>query len=231
MDQAADGDREHLPREKLARLGIAALGDHELLALVLGHGTSRRPASDIASAVLREVGGVHGLAKASRSRLMRIPGVGAVQASRLVAAVAMGRRTLAISPQAKLPLHRSEDLGQFLLPRFGAHARERFGVVLLDARHRLIRVHLVSEGTVDRAMAVGREVFREATMSDAAAVALFHNHPSGDPRPTRDDFLLTRQLVAAGRTLGIDVVDHLILADAEYCSMRLMGVFDRLRST
>ena len=141
-------------------------------------------------------------------------------ASRIIAAIELGRRTLVTSPPAKLPLQTAAELGQFLLPRFGAHPVERFGVVLLDARHRFLSVHLVSEGSLTATAVLARDVFREATIGDAAAVALFHNHPSGDPTPTRPDVMLTRRFCEAGETLGIDVVDHLILADDRYCSMR-----------
>jgi DNA repair protein RadC len=209
-----------LPREKLARVGASALSDGELLALVLGHGMAGRSAVDIAVGLLDDVGGVHGLTRATESRLARATGVGVAQAARVVAAIELGRRTLFVSPQARLPLQTPAAVASFLLPRFGAHDVERFGVVMLDSRHRLMRVRLVSEGTLNSAVAVAREVFREATISGAAAVVLFHNHPSGDPTPSGEDLALTRRLVAAGQTLGIDVVDHMILADTVYCSLR-----------
>ena len=125
-----------------------------------------------------------------------------------------------MSPQARLPLRSPEEIASILLPRFGAHATERFGAVLLDSRHRYLRTHLVSEGSLDAALAVPRDVFREAAISGAAAVAVFHNHPSGDPTPTRSDLELTQRLIDAGRIVGIDVVDHVILADTTYCSLR-----------
>jgi DNA repair protein RadC len=209
------------PREKLSRRGVGSLGDREILALVIGHGVAGRSALDIAEALLTDVGGIHGLTRATVIRLVRAAGIGVAQASRVIAAVELGRRTLHVPLAPRLPLQTPAALGEFLLPRFGAHAVERFGVVLLDARHRLMHVHMVSEGGLDVAVAVPRDVFREATQSGAAAVVLFHNHPSGDPEPSRDDLLLTRRLIHAGRIVGIDVVDHLILGDTEYCSLRL----------
>ena len=222
MEETSPENLEHRPRERLERRGAGALGDHELLALVLGHGGAHRSALEIAKAVLTDAGGVHGLAKTRPSRLAMTAGVGAAQASKIMAAIELGRRTLFIAPRAKLPLQTPVQCGQFLLPRFGAHPVERFGVVMLDSRHRLIRVHLVSEGSLDSTVAIGRDVFREATIEAAAAVVLFHNHPSGDPEPTREDVLLTHRLADAGHTLGIQVVDHLVLADVRYCSMKAM---------
>ena len=211
---------DDLPRERLGRLGARSLSDTELLVLVLGVGTRRRSVADIASAVLRDVGGVHGLARVTASRMAMVPGVGEAQASRVIAAVELGRRTLTVSPAARQPLHTPDAIARFLLPRYGAHAVERFGVLLLNSRHRFIRAHIVSEGAMDAAVAVPRDVFREATIAGAAAVVLFHNHPSGDPTPSSSDVLLTRRLITAGEIVGIDVLDHLILADTAYCSMR-----------
>jgi DNA repair protein RadC len=156
------------PREKLARAGVAALGDVELLALVLGHGAAGRTALELAGELLRDVGGVHAVTKASMDRLTRLPGVGAAQASRIIAAIELGRRTLLVSPQARLPLRSPEIVGTFLLPRFGAHATERFGALLLDSRHRLLRVHIVSEGGLDAAMAVPQPDARGSRAHTAA---------------------------------------------------------------
>lgn len=202
------------------REGPQSLGDHDLLALVLGHGTAGRPAHDVAGALLAEVGGLHGLTRVSAARLTRAAGVGVAQAARVIAAIELGRRTLAVAPRARLPLRTPREFGQLLLPRYGAHPTEQFGVVLLDARHRLIRIHVVSNGGLDAAVALPREVFREATISGAAAIAVFHNHPSGDPTPTRADIDLTRRLADAGTIMGIDMLDHLILADTLCYSMR-----------
>jgi DNA repair protein RadC len=208
------------PRERLARNGVGALADSELLALVLGHGAAGRTALQLAGVMLREIGGVHGLTKVGVDRLTNIAGVGPAQSSRVLAAIELGRRTLLVSPKARLPLRSPGAFAGFLLPRFGAHPVERFGAVLLDTRHRLLRIHVVSEGGLDATLAVPRDVFREAAIARAAAVVVFHNHPSGDPKPTNSDLALTRRLIDAGRIVGIDVLDHLILTDTVYCSLR-----------
>jgi DNA repair protein RadC len=214
-------DREgELPRERLARVGVRGLADRELLALVLGHGMPGRSARDIASALLQELGGIHELARVSSSRLARTAGVGEAQASRLIAAVELGRRTVYVLPKARQPLHSPEDLAHFLVPMFGAYPVERIGVVMLDGRHRFLQVRIISEGTVDAAVALPRDVYREAAISGAAAVVLFHNHPSGDPMPSEDDLKLTQRMAEAGRILGINLIDHIILADGRYSSLR-----------
>jgi len=220
IDLGSIADASDRPREKLARHGARALSDTELLALVIGHGTEGRSALDLATTLLREVGGVHGLTRVTPARLTRLRGLGHAKTSRVLAAVELGRRTLCIVARPRLPLRTAEELGQFLLPRFGAYPVERFGVVLLDARHRLLGMHLVSEGAVDATLAIPRDVFREATFAGASAIVAFHNHPSGDPWPSQSDIDLTRRLMDAGRIVGIDVVDHLILADTNFVSMR-----------
>jgi DNA repair protein RadC len=208
------------PRERLARIGVAALDNRDLLALVLGHGAGGHSAAGLAAAILEETGGVHGLAKVSPDRLSRLDGMGPAQSCRVLAAIELGRRTLLFAPSAKLPFNTTEEMAAFLLPMFGLHPTERFGALLLDSRWRLLRVHLVSDGGLDQTLAIPRDVFREAMIRQAAAVVVFHNHPSGDVRPTRDDLDVTARLIDAGKIVGIDVVDHLILADTVYCSIR-----------
>ncbi len=175
------------PREKLETGGVASLGDNELLALVLGHGTAGADALAVANALLAAAGGTHGLTRASRAQLTHVPGVGTALACRVQAAIELGRRTLYLSPPARQQFLSPADAARFLLPRFGASAVERFGVMMLDTRRRLIRVQLISSGSLDTASAHPREVFREAAIAGAAAVVVFHNHPSGDPSPSVDD--------------------------------------------
>src|SRR5262245_39227590 len=220
MDELAAADR---PREKLERAGVIALGDNELLSIVIGHGTAGASALAIANRLLTAAGGTHGLTRLTADHLTQVPGVGRVLATRVLAAVEPGRRTLLMSPRVRPRFLTPRDSARILLPQFGAHPVERFGVIMLDARHRLLRTQLISVGSIDASLAHPRDVFREATIAGAAALVLFHNHPSGDPTPSRDDLDLTRRLVAAGHVLGIDVVDHVILADTHYCSMKESG--------
>jgi DNA repair protein RadC len=124
-------------------------------------------------------------------------------------------RAAAERPQLRSP----RELAAYLLPQYGASAVERFGIVILDTKHRVIRVSIVSVGSLDAAVVHPREVFREAASSSAAAIVLFHNHPSGDPTPSKDDLELTTRMVKAGSIMGIDVIDHLILGDQRYFSL------------
>jgi DNA repair protein RadC len=207
------------PREKLERLGAAGLGDNELLALVLGHGAASNGALDLANEVLAIVGGLHGLARANLDDLRRIPGIGAARASQLLAAIEAGRRTLVRSRSERPQILKSRDAAELLIPQFGSQPVEHFGVLLLDTKHRVMRMSVVSAGSLDTSIAHPREVFREAARVGAAAIVLFHNHPSGDPRPSKDDIVLTRRLVSAGELMGISVLDHVIVAEQRFHSM------------
>jgi DNA repair protein RadC len=220
VTQPAARDR---PREKLGRLGAAALGDNELLALVLGSGTRRANALALANLVLEAASGVHGLAAFSGVELRRIPGVGEAKAAQVVAAVELGRRTLLREPTDRPQLLTPREVAMYLLPEFGARPVEQFGIVLLDVKHRLIRTTVLTVGTLDRSVVHPREVFREAASARAAGIVLFHNHPSGDPTPSADDLSLTNRLVAAGTLMGIDVLDHVILTATRFVSVRELG--------
>jgi DNA repair protein RadC len=221
MKSVAAHDR---PREKLQRVGATALGDNELLAVVLGYGRANASALDLANAVLAAVAGLDRLARARYDELCRIPGIGAARAAQIVAAVELGRRTLTRVGRERIQITSPRVLAEMLLPQYGSRAVEQFGVVLLDTKHRVLRTTVVTVGTVDASIVHPREIFREAASAGAAAIVLFHNHPSGDPEPSQDDVVLTRRVAAAGILMGIDVVDHVILADARYCSMREKGL-------
>lgn len=220
MKALASHDR---PREKLERAGAPALGDNELLALVLGHGAPRANALELANAVLAGVGGLHGLARATLDELRRVPGIGDARAAQLLAAVEAGRRTLLRRGGERPRILAPRDVADLLMPQFGARAVEQFGVVLLDTKHRVLRTTVISVGTLDASLVHPREVFREATSGGAAAIVLFHNHPSGDPAPSQDDVQLTLRLVRAGELMGIHVLDHVILAETRFCSLRDLG--------
>jgi DNA repair protein RadC len=211
------------PREKLQRHGAAALGDNELVALVLGSGRPRTGALGVANELLRARGGLHGLARSSCNDLTPVPGVGEAKAVQLLAALELGRRTLTQGSGHRLELRTPRAAAEFLLPTFGARSTEHFGVVHFDSKYRVLRTVVVAIGTLNSTNVEPREVFREAIVGAAAAILVFHNHPSGDPTPSRDDENLTRRLRAAGTLVGIEVVDHLVLGDTRYCSLKEMG--------
>jgi DNA repair protein RadC len=211
------------PREKLQRLGSSALGDNELVAAVLGTGRAESDALALANAILANAGGIEGLTRSRGEDLMRVAGVGAARAAQVLAAVELGRRTLARAERYREPLTKPREVAELLLPLYGSRSVEHFGVVLLDTKHRVLRTTIVTIGTLDASIVHPREIFREAAAAGAAAIVVFHNHPSGDPEPSPEDMVLTRRLISAGLVMGIEVIDHVILGNVSYVSMKEQG--------
>jgi DNA repair protein RadC len=220
MKELTPGDR---PREKLLAHGAQALGDNELVALVVGNGCRERDALAVANDLLARNGGLHGLTRSTADDLQRAAGIGRAKAAQVLAAVELGRRTLTRAPRHRLQLLVPSTTAAFLMPAFGNRPVEQFGLVLLDTKYRVIRTAVVAVGTLNGTVVEPRDVFREAAMGLAAAIVVFHNHPSGDPTPSPDDVDLTRRLRAAGKLMGIELIDHMILGDAKYYSFKEAG--------
>jgi DNA repair protein RadC len=210
------------PRERLAQVGPGALSSRELLAAVLGTGARGASVLDLAGQLLGS--GLHGLASRSLHDLERVRGLGRAKAARVVAALELGAR-LASEGEATSPaLESPQQAARYLLPRYSSRPVETFGLLALDARHRLRREAVVSVGCLTASLVHPREVFQEAVVSRAAALVLFHHHPSGDPEPSAEDLALTRRLAAAGALMGIEVLDHLVLGAGRYVSLKERGV-------
>jgi DNA repair protein RadC len=216
MKAIAPHDR---PREKLERLGPAALGDNELLALVLGSGSRDADALDLANCLLAHVQGLRNLTRRRTVDLRRIAGIGRARAAQVVAAVELGRRTLVRQAEERPRLQTPRQLAAHLLPQYGNAPVEQFGIVMLDSKSRVIATKVIAVGSLDTTVVHPREVFREAALASAAAIVLFHNHPSGDPTPSGDDLVLTSRMADAGTVMGIEVLDHMILAEQQYFSL------------
>ena len=208
------------PREKLLENGASTLGVNELLAVILGSGTKSSSALELANHLLERAGGLDGLSHLSASALAKLRGLKDARAARILAALELGRRAAypveAERPRFRLP----EDAAKFLLPRFGTKPLEEFGVLVLDTRNCLKRLEVVSKGILNGSLVHPREVYREAAIQQAAAIIAFHNHPSGDPTPSQEDRALTERLRKAGKILGIDLLDHVIVAPSRYWSFK-----------
>jgi len=218
--------QEDRPRERLARLGPEALADAELVALVLRTGGRAASALALASRTLASHGGLRALASAAPGQLAAERGIGPAKAASLLAAFELARRLAAQRLRPGAALCGPADVAAAFHPRLRDARHERFVVVLLDGRHRVLRDVMVSQGTLTASLVHPREVFRPALREAAAALILVHNHPSGDPSPSREDAEVTRRLARAGRLLGIEVLDHVIVAEQGFTSLRERGVFE-----
>lgn len=209
------------PRERLVRDGPAALSDAQLLGLVIGSGTTRRSALALADLVLHGVGGAGGLARSDRARLAGL-GLGSATAARVIAAIELGRRALAAERDGEI-LDSPGAAARALAPHLAHRDREALVVALLTRKQRLIAVVPIYEGNVAGVSVRIGELFTEALRRNAAGIVLGHNHPSGDPEPSADDLRTTRDAVAAGRLLGVSVVDHVIIGAGRHVSLRERG--------
>jgi DNA repair protein RadC len=210
------------PRERLLRLGPSALGDAELLAVLLRTGRPGESALDLARRVLGLTGddGLAGLAACAPEDLGAISGMGQAKSAALIAALELGRRAGRTPPGPRL-VNSAEEAAREMAD-MATLDREQFRVLLLNTRHLLLASEVVGVGGLDQVAVHPREVFKPAIRRSAAAVILGHNHPSGDPEPSRADVLLTERLVEAGRVLGVAVLDHVIVARRGFVSLRAL---------
>lgn len=211
------GDR---PRERLRSVGARNLALQELLALIIGTGSSGSPAPVVAERLTTLVeGSLRRLASMDVALLERVPGVGKATASRVLASLELGRRAAADDAEPGGRICGPADVFALMGPRLRDVPQEEFHALLLNSRHRVVREVLVTRGTLDSALVHPREVFRPAVAEAAAGIILVHNHPSGDPAPSAEDRAVTRQLAEAGRAVGIPVLDHVVIGRGAYTSL------------
>jgi DNA repair protein RadC len=212
------------PRERLRWNGPASLADAELLALQLGSGRPGRNAVDVAREMLAAYGSLADVAGREAAELARLPGVGPAKAARLVAAFELTRRLRARTPGTRVVLSAPADVYAAFAPLMEDLKHEVFRVAMLDAQNRLLRDRIVSQGTLSASLVHPREVFKPAILESAASVILLHNHPSGDPTPSREDVRLTRQLVECARLLDLPVHDHVVIGHGRFVSLAERGI-------
>ena len=212
------------PRERLYFNGPTALADAELLAIQLGSGRRGKDAVAVAREVLAAYGSLADIAGCEVVELARLPGVGRVKAARLAATFELTRRLRARTPGARTPLGSPAEVYAAFGPLMEDLKREVFRIALLDARNGLVRDIVISEGTLSASLVHPREVFKPAILESAASVILLHNHPSGDPTPSREDIRLTRQLVECARLLDLNIHDHVVIGRGRFFSLAERGI-------
>lgn len=221
INQWNEADR---PREKLMQRGAAALTEAELIGLIFGSGTRTKAgpvsAVQLGQALLRTYGSLFHLAQRDLKEITRVVGVGPAKAVQLIAAFEIGRRVESQRGGVqRVQVCAPEDVAAVYGPLMRDLKREIFKVVLLNTANIIIGDYTVSEGGLAASIVEARAVFRKAILENAAAVICLHNHPSGNPEPSREDIRITRQLVEAGKLMGIPVHDHLIIAGVGYTSL------------
>lgn len=212
------------PRERLASLGPQALSNAELIAILLRVGVPGENAVQVGQRLLQTFGGIAGIHRAPFVDLINQHGIGEAKAAQLKAAVELGRRLTLESPDERPTINSPADAAALVQYEMAALEQEHLRVMLLDRRNRVLEVTDLYRGSVSSAQVRVGEIFREAIRKNASALIVIHNHPSGDPTPSPDDVALTRAIVQAGKMLDVDVLDHLVIGQGRWVSLKERGL-------
>ena len=214
------------PRERLQKFGVEALSAQEILALILGRGIAGESVMVTAQRLLSQFSNLKGIAGASVEELSQVKGIGVAKASQIKAAFELANRLEDYLETGSKPLVKTpDDVVTLVGSRLKGKKKEHFLALLLNTRNQLIKVSEISVGSLDTSIVHPREAFKEAIAASAASVIFVHNHPSGDPEASEDDIKLTKRLAEAGEIVGIDVLDHIIISDKKYLSLKRKGLF------
>ncbi|MBI4843453.1 MAG: DNA repair protein RadC [Nitrospirae bacterium] len=218
------------PRERLLKFGADELSTAQLMAIILRTGGRKKSAIELARELLTEFGSVKEIEAASLAEFSKVKGIGSAKLAQLKAAFELGRRLMSSEAQegsGKPSFKKSSDVFDYYRPKFYGLKKERFLCALLDTKNRIFKETVVSEGTLTSSLVHPREVFRSAIKEASASVLFVHNHPSGDTTPSRDDITITERLVETGKIVGIEVLDHIIIADGGYMSLFEKGYIQK----
>ncbi|TAN45052.1 MAG: JAB domain-containing protein [Nitrospirae bacterium] len=219
-----DWPESERPRERLINNGPEVLSDAQLLAIILRTGSGRTNVMELSISLLEKFRSLKNIDTASVPELSETDGLGIAKIAQLKAAFELGKRMMADSKEDKPLLNSSGAVYSCLGPGLRHIKKEKFICLMLDAKNRLLREHLVSEGTLTNSMMHPREAFKEAIKESAASVIFVHNHPSGDPTPSKEDIAVTERLKNTGNIVGITVLDHVIIGDGKYVSLKEQGL-------
>ena len=208
------------PRERLRDYGASYLSNAELLAIVLRTGITSENVLDLATRLLAQFEGLAGLSNASYAELCTIRGLGHAKAAQVKAALELGRRLMTLRGEERASVHSPEDVANLLMADMGLLEQEHLRTVLLNTKNQVLAIPEVYKGSVNASMVRAAEVFRDAVRQNCPAIIVVHNHPSGDPTPSNEDVEVTRQLIEAGRTLDIELLDHIVVGRQSFVSLK-----------
>ncbi|MDD2439967.1 MAG: DNA repair protein RadC [Methanosarcinaceae archaeon] len=217
-----DLPEEERPRERLLKYGPEALSNAELLSIILRTGSREENVISLCARILSEYS-LRQLSLANVSKLMEIHGIGKAKASQITALFEISRRLETYTEEPKRKIRSPRDVYAFMYPKMREQKKERFVSLCLDTKNQILKEDIVSIGSLNASIVHPREVFKSALMESSASVIMIHNHPSGDPNPSREDILVTEKLVEGGKLLGIEVLDHIIIGEGRYVSLKAEG--------
>lgn len=213
------------PREKLLNYGVKALSNAELLAILLRTGIKNESALSLSYKILSKHDGIKFLANAGVDELREINGIGLAKASQLIAAVELGKRIAQYSYDEDFYVKRPQDAADILMEEMRYYKKEHMKIIMLNVKCKVIGIEEISVGSLNSSLAHPREIFIPAIKKSSANIILIHNHPSGDPTPSKDDIEITKRIYEAGRILGIELYDHIIIGDGVFISLKEKNLF------
>ena len=211
------------PREKMQRFGLHILSDAELMAIILRTGNGKQNAIALSQTIIQKFTNLKNISNATVEKLSEINGIGLAKATQIKASFEIDRRMSVNNALEKPQILNGEDAANLLMETFRYKGEENLGVILLNAKNKFIKYEVIHKGALDSTMAKAPEIFRSAITGLAKSVILFHNHPSGDPTPSEADIETTFQLIHAGSIIGINVLDHIIIGDGTFVSLKNKG--------
>ena len=215
-----DMPREERPRERLQALGAEALSAQELLAIVISRGVAGKPVTAIAQELISRFGSINGVSEATIEELARIKGLGSAKAAQLKACFELANRKELTSEKQDYTITSPESVLKLVRSKIRDKAKEHFLLITLNTRNKVTSITNVSVGTLNASLVHPREVFRDAIRQSASSIVLAHNHPSGDETPSEEDLKITKRLIEAGKIIGIEVLDHIIIGKDSFCSFK-----------
>lgn len=219
-----DVPNEERPRERMIQYGAQALSNAELLAILLRTGTFQESAVHVAQRLLRESGGLRKLADMSIEQFTEIKGIGAAKALQIQAGIELGRRMARSAMNETVTIRSPQDVASLLTEDMRYLQKEHFVCLFLNTKNHVIGQETLSMGSLNASIVHPREVFRAAIKRSSASIVCAHNHPSGDPTPSPEDIQITKRLVQAGDIVGIDVLDHIVIGDQRFVSLKELGL-------
>lgn len=218
-----DFPKEERPRERFIHQGPKSLSNQELLAILLRTGTKSESVLQLSQRLLKHFDGLRMLTDASLDELMKIKGIGTAKAIQILAAVELGRRIANLAYHDRYVIRTPEDGAKYVMEDMRFLSQEHFVCLYLNTKNQVLHRQTVFIGSLNASIVHPREIFREAFRRSAATIICLHNHPSGDPTPSREDIEVTKRLVESGKILGVEILDHIIIGDKRYVSMKEKG--------
>jgi DNA repair protein RadC len=212
------------PRERLKQSGVASLSNSELLAIILRTGTHAENVLGLANRLLVKFSGLPGLSRASFNEICNEHGIGQAKAAQIQASMELGRRSAYAQPEEKTTIRSPQDAASLVMSDMGVLQQEHLRVMLLNSKNHLISIHEVYKGNVNASTIRTSELFHNAVRENCPAVIVIHNHPSGEPEPSNDDIIATEHIVKGGKALDIEVLDHIIIGNQKYVSLKERGI-------